>query len=179
MDVIFDIDGTLADLEHRRHFVRSKPKNWPAFNRGMAQDTPIEPTIAVLHALVAQGARVLVASGREGTDANREATVRWLFDNVGLWFEDDCQHLAPDQTKMDMTNGRNRRGQTLVRAEGLWMRDARDFRRDDEVKSDILDEMLAQGFNPTMVFDDRPQVVRMWRARGVFVFDVNQTGEEF
>jgi hypothetical protein len=28
MDVIFDIDGTLADPEHRRHYVRVKPKNW-------------------------------------------------------------------------------------------------------------------------------------------------------
>lgn len=31
MDIIFDIDGTLADIAHRRHHVETKPKNWSAF----------------------------------------------------------------------------------------------------------------------------------------------------
>lgn len=35
------------------------------------------------------------------------------------------------------------------------------------VKSDLLDQILADGFEPIMVFDDRNQVVEMWRSRGV------------
>ncbi len=42
-----------------------------------------------------------------------------------------------------------------------------------------LDEALAEGKKIEFFFDDRPKVVRMWRRRGVFVFDVNQSGREF
>ena len=31
MDVICDIDGTVADCSHRLHWIQSKPKNWKAF----------------------------------------------------------------------------------------------------------------------------------------------------
>ena len=32
---------------------------------------------------------------------------------------------------------------------------------------------------PDIVFDDRPRVVKMWRANGVFVADVYQGTEDF
>ena len=31
MDVIFDVDGTLMNISHRRKFVEMKPKDWKAF----------------------------------------------------------------------------------------------------------------------------------------------------
>ena len=40
--IVFDIDGTVANITHRRHWVATKPKNWGAFNAGMAQDTVYE-----------------------------------------------------------------------------------------------------------------------------------------
>jgi len=36
--ICWDIDGTLANITHRRQFVASHPKNWPAFNRAMVKD---------------------------------------------------------------------------------------------------------------------------------------------
>jgi hypothetical protein len=60
------------------------------------------------------------------------------------------------------------------------MRKADDFRGDDIVKREILDEMTrAWGRKPDMVFDDRPRVVRMWREAGIFVFNVYQSDEDF
>ena len=38
---------------------------------------------------------------------------------------------------------------------------------------------LKNNYNICMVFDDRPQVVKIWRKLGFFVFDVNQSGVEF
>ena len=38
MLVVFDIDGTLAKIDHRLGFVRSKPKNWKAFDAGIPND---------------------------------------------------------------------------------------------------------------------------------------------
>jgi hypothetical protein len=62
----------------------------------------------------------------------------------------------------------------------LYMRKADDFRSDDVVKLEILDEIISDyGKQPDMVFDDRKRVVDMWRRNGIWVFDCNQSGEEF
>lgn len=38
--IIFDIDGTLADCEHRRYFLNETPPNWKSFNESMVTDCP-------------------------------------------------------------------------------------------------------------------------------------------
>jgi hypothetical protein len=60
----------------------------------------------------------------------------------------------------------------------LFMRKAEDFRPDDEVKSELADE-VEKTYKILGVFDDRQRVVRMWRSRGIFVFDVSQGNGEF
>lgn len=49
----------------------------------------------------------------------------------------------------------------------LYMRSAGDFRADDIVKGELLDQVIAGGWEPIMAFDDRNRVVKMWRARGI------------
>lgn len=49
----------------------------------------------------------------------------------------------------------------------LYMRKAGDHRHDNIVKSELLDQILADGFRPIMAFEDRDQVVKMWRERGI------------
>jgi phosphoglycolate phosphatase-like HAD superfamily hydrolase len=49
----------------------------------------------------------------------------------------------------------------------LYMRSDSDFRPDTEVKSQMLDKMRKDGFDPVLVFDDRTSVVDMWRDRGL------------
>jgi len=36
--IIVDIDGTLADVEHRVHHVQNEPKDWKSFNENMEHD---------------------------------------------------------------------------------------------------------------------------------------------
>ena len=50
---------------------------------------------------------------------------------------------------------------------GLYMRPARDSRRDDIIKYELLEQIRAEHGEPYMAFDDRDQVVAMWRANGV------------
>ena len=148
MLIVFDIDGTLANIEHRLGFVRSKPKNWKAFDAGIPNDK-VNPHVAeVFHSLSAARNTIVLASGRN--ERSREATVAWLTDNnLHTW-------------------------------DKLYMRKADDFRGDDIVKREILDEIIADyGKKPDMVFDDRPRVVRMWRDNGIFVFNVYQSDEDF
>jgi len=148
MDIIFDIDGTLANIEHRRIYVQSKPRNWKAFNKAIPHDTPILQTTTLLELLYNAGHTILLASGRG--EETRQDTLDWL----------KKYNLDSYVTK-------------------LYMRSAKDMRSDDIVKREILAQIREDGFEPFFVVDDRPKVVRMWREEGIFVFDVNQTGEEF
>ena len=49
----------------------------------------------------------------------------------------------------------------------LYMRKDGDHRPDYQVKSEILAEMVCDGWRPIMAFDDRDQVVKMWRENGI------------
>jgi hypothetical protein len=74
--VIFDIDGTLADISERVQHVRRKPKNWNAFNAEMAQDKAIHSMVRLCNVLYAAGIRIILCSGRN--EKNRPETIEWL-----------------------------------------------------------------------------------------------------
>ncbi len=75
-DIIFDIDNTLANGEHRQAFLRSHPRNWAAFNAAMHLDEPHADIIWLLKELWTTGNRILIATGRNEDD--REPTEAWL-----------------------------------------------------------------------------------------------------
>jgi hypothetical protein len=74
--VIFDIDGTLADVSERIHHVRKKPKNWNAFFQGMAQDKAIHSMVRLCNLLYASGIQIILCSGR--SEEHRQQTMEWL-----------------------------------------------------------------------------------------------------
>ena len=74
--VIFDIDGTLADVSERIHHVRKKPKNWNAFFQGMAQDKAIHSMVRLCNILYASGIQIILCSGR--SEDYRQQTADWL-----------------------------------------------------------------------------------------------------
>lgn len=49
----------------------------------------------------------------------------------------------------------------------LYMRKAGDHRPDNIVKAELLEQVRADGYRPTMAFEDRDQVVAMWRELGI------------
>jgi phosphoglycolate phosphatase-like HAD superfamily hydrolase len=74
--VIFDIDGTLADVSERIHHVKKKPKNWNAFFQGMAQDKAIHSMVRLCNVLYESGIKILLCSGR--SEEHRPQTIQWL-----------------------------------------------------------------------------------------------------
>ena len=70
--IVFDIDGTLVDIEHRRKFVASKPKNWKAFTAGIPLDTPHEEIIFLAKIFYKHNHRIILCSGRG--EESRQAT---------------------------------------------------------------------------------------------------------
>jgi len=82
MDIICDIDGTVADCSHRLHWIRSKPKNWKAFFAGAMDDKPILEMIVTINALKNEN-RIIFCTGR--SESNRNVTSDWLATYVGEW----------------------------------------------------------------------------------------------
>ena len=82
--IVFDIDGTVADVTHRRQYIASKPKNWAAWNAGMSRDTVHQDIKFIYDTLRAAGNRIIFCSGRG--DDTRAVTEQWLADN-GFEFE--------------------------------------------------------------------------------------------
>lgn len=76
---IFDLDGTLALIDHRRHLVESTPKQWRAFYAACPKDLPNAAVIRTANALYLAGADVWVWSGR--SDEVKLETEEWLRAN--------------------------------------------------------------------------------------------------
>lgn len=76
--IVCDIDGTVANIEHRRRYVATKPKNWKAFNAGMAQDT-VYADIQWMITKLSMYSNLVFCSGRG--EEQRAVTEKWLADN--------------------------------------------------------------------------------------------------
>lgn len=74
--VIFDLDGTLADIDHRLHFVQGDSKDWDAFYAACVDDTPKQNIIELLNCMNDAGHGIVISSGRSAQTL--EATNQWL-----------------------------------------------------------------------------------------------------
>lgn len=141
---IFDLDGTICNVLHRRQYVATKPRNWDAWNKGLVNDTPNRAVELVYKSLYASAeimnTDLFFVSGR--SDDYRRETEKWLKEHGFAW-------------------------------DYLFMRKYKDNRDDAIVKGEIADEILKT-HNILGVFDDRQRVVNMWIERGIWVFDVGQ-----
>ncbi|CAN5271784.1 NIF family HAD-type phosphatase [soil metagenome] len=141
--VLVDIDGTLADCEHRRHLVEGPIKDWPAFLSPelAALDALFEPVAKVITALAQASYPIIYVSAR--SNKLRKVTEKWL-KQYDLWFE---PHL-------------------------LYLRTDGDTRADTIVKRELLERIRAKGYHPILSFDDRNSVVEMWRDEGITCLQV-------
>lgn len=77
--VIFDLDGTLADITHRLHHIKGEKQDWGSFFRACDKDTPVEPICRLFRWLRLGAVRMVIVSGR--SDEVRGKTQRWLEEN--------------------------------------------------------------------------------------------------
>ena len=75
MIAVVDIDGVLADAEHRQHHVERTPKDWDAFFAAVGDDAPIPAGLELVRDL-ATAHRVVLLSGRP--ERTRTDTEAWL-----------------------------------------------------------------------------------------------------
>ena len=146
---IFDLDGTLANMEHRVRFIEQHPKDWRGFFAACVDDEPIQSALLTLHALRKGGAEVWVWTGR--SDEVRDQTLAWLHRH-GVYHAFWNPLRAP---------------------EALMMRKAGDHQPDVSLKRGWLSDLEPPERNRlTAVFEDRASVVQMWRDAGVPCFQV-------
>ena len=145
--VVCDLDGTLCDISHRRHFVqRDGRKNWKAFFEGIPNDKSNKWCACILRAMSNYEFKVVYCSGRG--EEYRNTTENWLKENS---LDQFCVDGAPwSDYKAD-----------------LYMRLAGDSRKDSIIKNIILDFELKTRYNIYFAIDDRRQVVDMWRKNGI------------
>lgn len=151
--VIFDIDGTLADVTHRRHHVAQKPKNWPAFFAAMDKDPPVKDVVELCQWLLKMPSyfvNVIFCSGRG--EEYRAETEAWLVRNVSAFISAGEERKWSSQRVLD-----------------LRMRPAKDSRSDVIIKREMLAKLRAEGHDIWFVVDDRQRVVDMWREEGITV----------
>jgi predicted secreted acid phosphatase len=82
--ILFDLDGTLCNVYHRRQYVATKPRNWDAWNAGIINDTPNLQVLEVFNALKDRFP-IFFVSGR--SDDYRGVTVQW-FEKHGIYEHD-------------------------------------------------------------------------------------------
>jgi FMN phosphatase YigB (HAD superfamily) len=95
--IVFDLDGTICNVDHRRHWVASKPKNWAAWNAGIPLDTVNEDIVWMLNSFMDAGdIRIVLASGRG--NEHRAVTEKWLSDNH-VYYDDLYMRAEKDNRK--------------------------------------------------------------------------------
>lgn len=135
--VIFDVDGTLADVSGMRHYVATDPKrkNFEAFHKAACYFAPANQPVldAMIESHQAGNVNIVVTARFE----------RWRYYTT-VW-------MQKWEAQLDYL---------LMRPEG-------DFRRDFEVKRDILARIRRAGFTVIHAWDDNPNVIKLWHEEGI------------
>ena len=106
--VIFDVDGTIADCEHRRCFVDgSQPRDWNRFREETVNDTPIQWVCDIAKRFIASGDEVAFFSERN--ESQREITERqiseWIGDgHKGLFLRPDGDYRSDVEFKRELAD---------------------------------------------------------------------------
>ena len=142
--VIFDLDGTLADITARKELAtKSNGKlDWDVFHdpSNIKLDVPNEPVVKMAQMFAENEFTIIIFSGR--SDKTNFTTRSWLSNN-----------RVPFQK--------------LVMRPHKTM----NFVPDEILKKDMLDKH-ADIDDVFLVVDDRNKVVKMWRSLGLTVFQV-------
>lgn len=154
MILVCDLDGTVANNDHRQHFVREQsPKDWDSFHnpRLMQDDTPY-PNAKTFFSrlLMLRPIHIVFLTGRP--EKTRAVTSWWLYGhlNMNTIQEDDGQFL---------------RSAPVLNHAMLIMKSDNDYRKANLYKEQAVNRLLAAKKDDTIVFidDDERCYETFWR----------------
>jgi len=185
--VVFDLDGTLADLTHRVHFVDGSPFTGAYVTFQESVGAVKKGSTGTIRKL--SGPDIVIVEIRASKLRNVECRISaikiqsdWdkFFDNLR-----DDQPIKTvvrllDTLKHDhaivICSGRpeSHRPETVewlarqsISYEALYLRNTGDSRDDVIVKRELLQKMRNDGYHPWVAVEDRNTVVQMWRDEGI------------
>ena len=179
--IICDIDGTIANLQHRLHFIKNpdgtkkKKPDWDSFHKACVDDTPYDDVIEILCSLVEPvgnwaGREVYFFSGRNASV--RRETIEWLEKHVPItkvrWarpYSDEVRNDPDYDPRFPYDRG-EWFNHLLMRSEG-------DRRPDKIIKLEMAERAGLTPDNVLCILDDRQSVVDMWRENGFRVMQVD------
>lgn len=141
MFIVFDLDGTLANCDHRTHHLQKKPKDWDSYFNECHLDEPYSEMISLFNLIKSTvgflgfGNRLEIWTGRR--EDQRDKTIDWLIAN-GTYINEN--HPTP-----------------------LRMRPTDIKTHDVELKGGFMKEFGR----PDIVFEDRNSMVEFWREQGI------------
>ncbi len=141
--VIIDLDGTLCDNEHRKHFIDGEKKDWQSFNsaKEVAKDSVHKWCAFLIEKLKSgsstRGVCIIFLTGRMMTEETRKETLLWLRESVG--------HIGGE----------------------FWGRPDGNYEKDTDFKRKVYLEKIKPNYNVLFCVDDRQSVVDMWREEGL------------
>lgn len=140
MLAVFDIDGVVADVRHRLHYL-DQPKSWAAFFEAAGEDTLI-PAGARLVADLAQKHQIVWLTGRP----------EWLRDTTADWLD---QHGLPG-TELHLRPNRDHRPARLYKVDVLRRLTARTIAAFVDDDPEVIAAAIGAGF---------PAVLANWLPR--------------
>jgi len=150
-DVICDIDGTLMNVEKRVEYAKKHKKDtdrvmdWDIFLNPMVMlefDTPNKDVVGVIKSLYHSD---------------------WENYNLIITSARNERHRDVTMKQLELAG---------LEYDAMYLRDDGDMRPDDIVKEELLGKIRTDGYNPTIAFDDRNQVVNKWRELGINCYQV-------
>lgn len=142
MIYVFDIDGTIANNEHRSHLLPFSDlhltSSWKDYNKACSGDSPIIPMINMMNTL-AELSTVYIMTSR--SDEVEWMTLEWLQYN-------DIEY------------------------DSIYMRSRHDNRKDYKIKEEWLNEISDGDKSNVVIFEDNPQVIKHLRSCGYTVMAV-------
>ena len=149
-DIIVDMDGTLANVKERVAKATENPPPGKRMDWELFLDPEVVYDLDAPNHHVVHLVKTLIATGH----------------------------------RIIVTSARNERHRPVterqlrdwgIEYEKLYLRKDRDFRKDSDVKAEIFQQMLADGYAPKIAIDDRNQVVDKWRELGIHCWQVEVT----
>ena len=130
--IIFDIDGTLADVEHRRHFVDGSmgKKDFNKFYEAMGDDGVHADIAELLFMYQEKGYKIIICTGRP--EQYREITEKWLSELLAFAIVKIENDGEKTKSNIDVSNGYH---------ELLMRPDDRRGDKDVLIKQDMLNEL--------------------------------------
>lgn len=138
--VILDMDGTLCDVSSIRYFVNERDPKFSGkklWNRFHGGAIDCPPIPEAVHEY---------QQAKDYGFAILIVTARrdvWAMATL-LWLKE---------------NG--------IEHDELYMRPRTDFRKDYEVKADILEHIREDGYEPVLAVDDNPAVIQLWHENDI------------